>query len=223
MLAVRRRRRAFKTVTVASTRGTMNVDIRRLLVAGMAMPALYFLALFIAGALYPEYSHVRQVASDLGAVGAPYGYATAFNIALVAVGLSGLAGSLGLALGLSRLGAARSLAVMAGLVPAMPSVSLVQSGLFPLPSPYHASFILLLVGVVTPVVGALALRRLPSTGPIRVTLCLAFAASLIVVGIIFGIGGLVTEDNLGLWLRVWAAVSLPTIGILCFVVRKRLA
>ena len=201
----------------------MNVDIRSLLVAGMAMPVLYFLALFIAGALYPEYSHVRQVASDLGAVGAPYGYATAFNAALVGVGLSGLAGSLGLALGLLRLGAARSLAVMAGVVPAMPSLSLVQSGFFPLPSPHHSSFILLLVGVLTPMVGAFALRRLPSTGPIRLTLYLAFAASLLVLGIIFGFGGLVTEANLGLWLRVWAAVSLPTIGILCFAVRKRLA
>jgi hypothetical membrane protein len=112
----------------------MNANIRRMLVSGMVMPALDFLALFVAGALYPEYSHVRQVASDLGAAGAPYGYATAFNIALVAVGVSGLAGSLGLALGLLRLGAARSLAVMAGVVPAMPSLSLVLSGLFPLPS-----------------------------------------------------------------------------------------
>jgi hypothetical protein len=72
-------------------------------------------------------------------------------------------------------------------------------------------------------VGALALRRVPSTGPIRLALHLAFAAALLVVGIMLGIGGLVTEANLGLWLRVWAAVSLPTIGILCFVVRKNLA
>jgi hypothetical membrane protein len=201
----------------------MDITIRRLLLAGLAMPILYFLALLIAGALYPDFSHVRQPASDLGAAGAPYGYATAFNVALLAVGVSGLAGSVGLALGLWRLGAARPLAVMAGLVPAMPSISIIISGLFPLPSPYHSSFVLLLVGVFTPMVGALALRKFPSTGTARFVLYVAFAAALVVVGILFGVGGLVSVDSLGFWFRIWAIVSLPTLGMLCIVVRRRLS
>jgi len=40
-----------------------------LLTVGVLMPALYFAALFVAGAFYPGFSHVRQVASDLGADG----------------------------------------------------------------------------------------------------------------------------------------------------------
>ena len=187
------------------------------------MPVLYFAALFVAGAFYPGYSHVRQVASDLGATGAPYPYAAAFSIALIVIGLAGLAGSLGLAMGLRSEGVSGVRSAFAGIVPAMPSLSLIQSGLFPLPSPHHSTFILLLVGVLTPFVGAVALRKLSGTDAARWTLYVAFLASLIVVGIIFGIGGLVTEANLGLWLRIWAAISLPTLAIACFVVRRRLA
>ena len=186
------------------------------------MPVLYFVALFAAGALYPDYSHIRQVASDLGAVGAPYAFAPLFNVALVGVALAGLAGALGLGLGLQKLGVNRLLSAVTGLAPAMPSISLGMSGLFPLPSPYHSSFILLLAGVLTPALGGLALRRMPETSAITRTLYLSFAAALIVVGILFGIGELVTDENLGLWLRIWAAVTLPAFGILCLAVKQRL-
>ena len=200
-----------------------NNATKALLAAGIAMPVLYFAALFVAGAFYPGFSHIRQVASDLGADSAPYAYATAFSVALVFVGLFGLAGSLGLFIGLRRVGAGRARSALAGLIPAMPSLSLMQSGVFPLPSPYHSTFVLLLAGVLTPFVGAMALRALPGTAAVRWTLYAAFVASLIVVSFFFGVGGVVTEANLGLWLRIWAAISLPTLAILCFVIRKRLA
>ena len=74
----------------------MDID-KTLLFAGVAMPVLYFVALFAAGAFYPDYSHIRQVASDLGAVGAPYAFAPVFNVALVGVALAGLGGALGAA------------------------------------------------------------------------------------------------------------------------------
>lgn len=57
-----------------------------LLAAGIAMPFLYFVALFVAGSFYPGYSHIQQVASDLGAADSPYRYAPLFNFALIAVG-----------------------------------------------------------------------------------------------------------------------------------------
>ena len=193
-----------------------------MLAAGVGMPVLYFVALFAAGAFYPDFSHVRQPASDLGAVDAPYQFASAFNVSLVAVGVMGLFGSLGLSLGLRNLGVAGFLSLVCGIVPAMPSLSIVISGVFPLPSPYHSSFLLLIAGIFTPMVGSLALRNLPSTGPIRLTLLAAFAGTLVVLGILLGIGDLVTEDNLGLWFRIWAAVSLPAMGFLCFAVRDRL-
>lgn len=104
----------------------------------------------------------------------------------------------------------------------MPSISLAMSGLFPLPSPYHSSFILLLIGILTPLLGGLALRKKENTGAISLTLYLAFAAALIVVGIIFGIGDFVTENNLSMWFRIWAVVTLPAFALLCLAVRMRL-
>ena len=69
-----------------------NILTRMLLIAGITMPIIYFAALFIAGVLYPDYSHIRQLPSELGADGAPYEFAFAFNLALIIVGLCGLAG-----------------------------------------------------------------------------------------------------------------------------------
>ena len=76
--------------------------------------------------------------------------------------------------------------------------------------------------MLTPLLGGLALRKLENTVAISLTLYLAFVVAVIVVGIIFGIGDLITEDNVGLWIRIWAVVSLPTSAILCLAVRAKL-
>ena len=186
------------------------------------MPAIYFIALFTGGALYPDYSHMTQVASDLGAMGAPYDFATEFNIALLIVGLTGLAGALGLTIGLWKLAVSHSLSVVIGFTVAMPAVSLIISALFPLPSPHHSSFLLLLMGNLTPLLGGIALRKLESSTVTRWILYLAFVTALIVISIIFGVGNIINEDNLGFWLRIWAAVSLPTVAVVCLAVRMRL-
>ncbi len=195
---------------------------KTLLLAGVAMPVIYFVTLFGAALLYPDFSHIRQQPSELGADGAPYNFAFAFNVALVVVGLSGLAGAAGLVSGLSNLQVGRTLSLATGLAPALPSVSLLISGLFPLPSPYHSSLVLLLIGILTPLLGALSLRKLADTTAVCVTLYLAFIAAVAVVGIILGIGNLISEDNVGLWIRIWAGVSFPAIAILCIAVRTRL-
>ena len=194
---------------------------RRLLFAGSGVPILYFAALFIAGALYPEFSHVTQQASDLGALDAPYAFGLVFNTALVGVALLGLAGAVGLILGLPHLSASRSLSIATGLALAMPSISIGQSGIFPLPSPYHSNILLLIAGMLTPLLGAIALRR-ADTPVVRLILAMSFLLGLAVVVLLFGVGGIVTVENVGLWLRVWAAVTLPAIGLLCYTVRNKL-
>jgi ABC-type multidrug transport system permease subunit len=62
----------------------------------------------------------------------------------------------------------------------------------------------------------------PETKAIRLTLNLSFVVALIVVAVLFGIGDLVTNENLGLWLRFWALVTLPAFGLLCLTVHSRL-
>lgn len=198
----------------------MNLE-RHLLLAGSGVPILYFAALFVAGALYPEFSHIKQQASDLGASDAPYTFAPIFNAALVGVAILGLAGAVGLTLGLPRLSASRSLAVATGLALAMPSLSIGQSGIFPLPSPHHTNLLFLLAGMLAPLLGAVALRQ-AETPAVRVALLLSFVLGMSIVVCFFGVGGVVTEENVGLWLRIWAAVTLPAIGLLCYTVRIKL-
>ena len=196
--------------------------VKKLLFAGAIMPVLYFTLLYTAGALYPDYSHVRQVASDLGADGAPYGWALEFNIGLVYVGLAGIAGAIGLFQGLRRLGGGFILTSVTSTVIVLPSVIMVMSGLFPLPSPWHANFHILLTGNLVPLFGALALRAMPNAATIRLLLIVGFGVNMGITGVLFGIGDLVNEGNLGLWLRLWVAAMLPQIGFLCWVVRSRL-
>lgn len=195
---------------------------RSLLLAGSVMPLLYFFVIYAAGAFYPGYSHVRQVASDLGADGAAYPYAAIFNIGLLAVAVTGLAGALGLFWGLKKTRGGVILPALTGLTLAMPSISLGMSGLFPLPSPWHSSFELLLAGILTPLLGAIALSKVPGTAMTRAALVVSFAGALMVLAALFGAGGLVSEENVGLWLRLWAVASMPAVGLLCWTVRSRI-
>ena len=113
------------------------------------------------------------------------------------------------------------LSALTGLVPTLPAVSLAISGLFPLPSPYHSTLVLLLAGNLTPLIGGLALRRVSGTLATRYVLYLAFVLGIVVVGIVLGAGNLVTNENIGLWIRIWAAVTMPSYGFLCYMVWLR--
>lgn len=194
--------------------------VKPLLLVGSLLPILYFVALYSAGLFYPDYSHIKQVASDLGAANAPYAFAGVFNIGLLMVAAAGLAGAAGLLSGLQKAGSGRLLAILTAITLAMPSISLAMSGLFPLPSPYHSSFVLLLAGIFTPLFGGFALRKVSGTGGTQLFLFLAFGAALLVLAFIFGLGGLVTNDTVGLWLRIWALVSFTPVGGLCWTVRR---
>lgn len=195
---------------------------KRLLLAGALMPVLYFVLLLTFGSLYPDFSHVRQVASDLGADGAPYDWAGAFNIGLVLTALAGTAGAVGLFQGLRKLGSNFILTVLVSVTIVSPMASQAMSGIFPIPSPWHANFYMLLAGNLVPLFGAMALRTAPDTAAIRRLLFIGFGVNVGITAVLFGIGDLVTEANLGLWLRIWAAALLSLVGYLSWAVRSRM-
>ena len=192
---------------------------KHLLFAGVVTPVLYFTLLIVAGAFYPDFSHFKQVPSELGADGAPYGGAWAFNIGLVVVGLIGMAGAIGLFRGLQRVGAGNVWAVVTGLAMASPCVTWVTSGVFPLPHPWHANIYVVLAGFLAPLFGALAMRKVPETRVNRIVLALGFVLSL---GALLGFGGLLNADMSGLRWRLVAFFLLGSIAYLCWVVRARI-
>lgn len=50
----------------------MNATRRPLLLAGVAVPILYFGSMLAASALYPGYNHLTQYASELGMADRPH-------------------------------------------------------------------------------------------------------------------------------------------------------
>jgi hypothetical membrane protein len=166
----------------------------------------------VAGLFYPGYDNIAQAPSELGAAGAPY--PQIFNLGMVATSAAALAGAGGLVVGLRQLGSGVFLSILTGSSLALLGVSLAMSGLFPLPDPLHYGFGLSAAGLLTPLFGALALRR--RGGAVAWVLSVAFVAGVLLLAINLGAGGLVSASNVGLWLRALALACFPAIGLLCW-------
>lgn len=178
----------------------------------IAIPVLYYFALFAGAASYPGYSHLANYASELGAAGAPY--PALFNVPIILAGLAALAAALLLPRSLGALGGARGWAIAAAVALAMWGASMVMGGLFPMPDPRHGGFGLGLAAPLVPLFTLLAIRRVPGTRGMQVFLAAVFVASLVMLAIMFGVGGLVTRANVGLYQRLNSAASIAWLAVL---------
>ena len=194
---------------------------RHLLSLGIAVPILYLLALILGSALYPGYSHATRYASELGAADAPYPWI--FNSGIVAAGLAAALAGPGFLLALRRLGSDRLPAVLSSLAVSLWGVAMVLGGSFPMPDPRHGGFGLGLGLLVAPLFLIWALRGAPDAGRLRVFLVAVFLAMTALFAVMMGVGGLVTRANVGLWQRGNALASIPWLGIVAYVLRRRLA
>ncbi len=185
-----------------------------LMAGGIAMPLLYAVTLLVAGLLYPGYSTIAQAPSELGVAGAPC--PQMFNTGVVVTAVSAIAGAIDLIFGLQRLGSGGFLAVLTGVSMALLGLAMAMAGLFPLPNPLHYGFGLTMAGLFTPLLGALALRRVGNIAAFRWFLFVAFVAGPILLAINLGAGAVMTTSHAGLWLRALALVCFPAIGLLCW-------
>lgn len=195
---------------------------KRLLLIGALMPIVYFFVLFGAGLLNPEFSHITQAPSELGADGAPYQWIVAFNTGLIIVGILGILGGLGIFMGLGKLGFGKIFKTIASLTIIMPSINMVLSGVFPLPDPNHSLLEVLFPVFFAPLFAALILRRISDLKIPVIILIIGFILNIAIFAGIIGIGGFVTDDNFGLWIRLWALIVMPATGYMCWMVRAKL-
>ena len=171
------------------------LERRGLLLAGIAAPVVLTVAVVLAGYYEPDYSHVSQYVSELGAVGASH--QRAFNYG--GLFLSGLLTVL-FAVGLCSRVKPRALLVASSVLAALAGVGRLVAGLFPcdagcvmedmsMPATIHASaaFISLMSGAFAPVVLAFGLRRFRQSILFRVSVGLG-SASLVLVVFFFGFG-----------------------------------
>ena len=187
------------------------MSVRSLLGAAIAMPFLYFATLLVAGIANPAIP-AGAVPSMLGTAPAPH--PAVYNAGMIVTALAGLAGALGIGMQLPKRGAGRMLGTLTAVTVALSALGLAEAGLFPLPSPYHEAFGFSLFGAFTPLLGAFALLRARDDQRAVVTLFVAFAAIVVLFAILNGLGGIATDANAGVWVRI---IALPAFGSVGFI------
>ncbi|MBP6012465.1 MAG: DUF998 domain-containing protein [Alphaproteobacteria bacterium] len=190
---------------------------RALLAAGVALPVVYFASQIAAMVLNPSFDIATQQPSELGCCGVHHPIVA--NVGFLITGACAVAGGVGIFIGLRRLGGNVVLAALAGLGMIMFGVAMTMSGAFPLPDPLHYGFGLFPTGLLAPLFGALALKGAPAA---RWMILGSFVVTAGLVAVMFGVGGVIAESNLGYFSRAVALIAFPTIAYLCWTVSVRL-
>lgn len=187
----------------------------------IAVPLFYYFALLAGAATYPGYSHVTNYASELGAAEAPF--PALFNIAIILAGAAAVGAAALLPRALGRLGAARLWSTLAAIALALWGVATVMGGLFPMPDDRHGGFGLGLAAPLVPLFLLFALRTVPGATGMRWFLAAVTVASVVMLAIMFGVGGLVSRANVGLWQRLNTLASIPWFAVLGIWLSRRQA
>ena len=156
-----------------------NTTLTRLgLMAGIAMPLVYYGIQIAAAPGYPDYDFTRQVASLLGTPESRW--AAAFNAGILAVGLLTLIAAAGQFQAIRRRGRSIVPALLAAAAMACFGVATLLAGLFPLPDPRHASGGPLILGAVTyPALTLLVFWKQPRWRAVFLVCLLAMAAAVL--------------------------------------------
>lgn len=190
---------------------------RALLKLGIAAPLLYFGTLVAASLTWPGYSHVTQYASELGSAAAPQPWI--FNAGIVATGIAGLLGGVGVGRSLAAEGR-RISGALAGAALAAWGAGMIFGGLFPMPNPLHNGFGLVMGVTLLPPLLLVALRGRAGRG-FALFLVAWFVATAAMLAVMFGVGSLVTRANVGLWQRGLAVAMIPGIGVAAAALLRR--
>lgn len=194
--------------------------VKVLLVAGVAMPFLYYGALIVGSLFYPGYSHVTQYASELGSAQAAH--PAIFNGGILLMGLAGVPAAFGFYGAVAILTRRRMLGALVALTVGLFGVSMVLGGLFPMPDPRHGGYGLGLGIHAAPALLAAALwprRDLRALQRFLLIVTLVMAAFF---AIMMGVGQLVTRANVGIFQRLYSLALFPWIGIAAAVLRSKL-
>lgn len=183
----------------------------QLLLAGVIAPTIY-VALALAGPLmWPGYDLSTRMISELGMVEAPLD--AVFNIGLMAAGSLTVLFGLGLFGELRRRGADVVTAALAGLAVAVFGGSLVVGGVFPLPDERHLAWGAGFAVQVAPLFTLLALRKAVGLTGLKIFLGIVFVAVNALLAVMFGVGDLIGQNNLGLWQRAYGLAMFPWVAV----------
>ena len=193
---------------------------RCLLLAGIAVPILYFGTVFGSALLYPGYNHVTQYASELGSASARY--PAVFNTGIVLTGLAfGVAG-FGFFFAVRRLTGKSLLAALIGLTLLAMSFSTLMGGLFPIPDDRHGGYGVGMAFHLMPLLLPIALWKRRSLRGLNIFLLVMFVVMVGFFAIMMGAGSLMTRANVGVFQRIYALTSFPWLAVAAYRLRKEL-
>lgn len=192
----------------------------RALVAGMAVPLLYYGIQAAAAPFFPGFSVVGTTASELGSDLSRQ--PAVFNAGIMTLGVAGLVASYGYLRAFRRLGTHAALAWPTSLAIAMNGVQTLWAGYYPLPNPRHGghpAFVVFMLAL--PALLAASMWRLGSR-PLRAYLLANLALLAAMVPVMTGRTGLDTHAYRGLVQRVFTLAIFPPIGVCAFTLAGRL-
>lgn len=192
----------------------------RALVAGVAVPFLYYGIQAVAAPFFPGFRFVATTASELGSDLSRH--AAIFNTGILVQGAATLLAAIGFLLAFRRLGVHPALAWPTTLAVAVNGVQTLWAGIFPLPDPRHGGHPAFLVAMLLlPFLLAASLWRI---GGVRARAYLVANLLLLalMVPLMSGISGLDTRDYRGLLQRAFTLAIFPPIGVAAYILRGRL-
>lgn len=198
---------------------------RWMLWAGIAAP-LIAAAAFVAAALtFPTLDHATQYISVLGSADAPY--PAIFNTGIVLAGFAAGFAGVGFGLALTALGGNRIAALVTTFAFLLGAAGLILSTVWLYPDPRHAIINLGLGIQLAPVFILWGLARVGGFRRLKIGLSLVFVAMMILTAItnynfIPLFPGVVNATNVGLWERLYAFVLVGWVGIVAFLLERRL-
>lgn len=190
-----------------------------LLAAAVLVPVVYFGAQLLAAPCFPGYSVVATTASELGsdASSCP----GVLNSGAMLAGLLAMAGAIGLAASLPRLGAGRIAALALASCLASAGVAALWAGLHPLPDPAHNPGALGAGMFGMPFVAVWAAWRLPAAKTLRSFLLFDAAAFVVLGAIMAGLTGIDLPAHRGLLQKLVAAACFaPVVVVACVALRR---
>jgi hypothetical protein len=191
-----------------------------LLVTALA-PVFYFGVQPIAAAFHPGYDFVTQVASELGADGAPKAWI--LNTGAALAGLATLVGALAYPVALARLGAWRWLAGLVALALVLHAYGDINAAVFHLPDPRHNAGPVALAGIIAfPPLLLAALWRVAGVPALKIYLGLTLLGVAAIAPVMAGLTAIDPRQCAGLLQRVIAVLFILPVGIGAWCLRRRL-
>ncbi len=194
--------------------------VRYALLAGVAVPCLYYGSQAAAAPFFPGFSFVGTTASELGSDLSRH--PGIFNDGSILQGIVCIVASFGFLIAFGRLGVHPLLAWPTSLAVAIGGCASLWAGYYPLPDARHGGHPAFLVALLSlPVLFAIVLWRGGHMG-LRTYLIANLILLAAMVPIMSGMSGLDTHTFRGLFQRLFSLAVFPPIAVASFVLAKRL-